>query len=121
MKVGKKSSGDGQMRSSGPGGRFAIETGAIEIPQLPVTTVVTPWLTLQAIAGFETQKKPGHAEFLPVHVIGNAPSGIPIVKAQQQRSSATLFPLSGADGFVVLPAEAEATRARDRLPSRFFC
>src|SRR5271166_1502878 len=70
------------MRSSGGGGAASSTSGARLIPQFPVTTVVTPWLALAAIAGVAnsarsswvcTSIKPG-ATILPAASISRAPA-----------------------------------------------
>ncbi|WP_193187465.1 molybdopterin molybdotransferase MoeA [Nisaea sediminum] len=108
-----------------PGNPYAAYVGA-GLFVLPLVRSLTgappkPFAPLQAVAGFEIRKKPGRAEFLPVRMAGSDPSGLPVVVAQRQTSSATLFPLSEADGIVILPAETEATRAGDLLQLRLFC
>lgn len=108
-----------------PGNPYAAYVGA-GLFVLPLVRSLSgvrsqPFAPLQAIAGFEMQKKPGRAEFLPVRLTGTDPSGLPIVEARPQTSSATLFPLSEADGIVILPADTVATGPGDRLQLRLFC
>lgn len=108
-----------------PGNPYAAYVGA-GLFALPLVRSLSgapsrPFAPLQAVAGFEMRKKPGRAEFLPVRLAGTDPSGLPVVEAQKQTSSATLFPLSEADGIVILPAETETTAPGDRLQFRLFC
>ena len=108
-----------------PGNPYAAYVGA-GLFVLPLVRSLSgapsrPFAPLQAVAGFEMRKKPGRAEFLPVRLAGTDPSGLPVVEALRQTSSATLFPLSKADGIVILPAETEATGPGERLQLRLFC
>lgn len=64
-----------------------------------------------AVAGFEGARKPGRTEYLPARLAGHSDRGLPIVEPLGHGSSATLLPLSFADGVVVLAANsAEITR-----------
>jgi molybdopterin molybdotransferase len=108
-----------------PGNPYAAYVGA-GLFVLPLVRSLSgapsrPFAPLQAVAGFEMRKKPGRAEFLPVRLAGTDSSGLPVVEVRRQTSSATLFPLSKADGIVILPAETESIGPGDRLQLRLFC
>ncbi|WP_416799416.1 gephyrin-like molybdotransferase Glp [Ciceribacter azotifigens] len=59
-----------------------------------------------AVAGFEWARKPGRTEYLPGQVAGRSESGLPIVEPLGHGSSATLMPLSLADGVIILAAHS---------------
>ncbi|WP_420405784.1 gephyrin-like molybdotransferase Glp [Nisaea sp.] len=75
----------------------------------------------RAVAGFSMRKKAGRAEFVAVRLAGYDNSGLQVVEAQRNTSSATLFPLASADGIAVIPAETTKVAPGDRLALRHFC
>lgn len=60
----------------------------------------------KAVAGFGGKRKAGRAEYLPVRIVAHDASGRPIVERLGHRSSASLMPLSQADGVAVLDASS---------------
>ena len=96
------------IRSSGGGGARSSESGARLMPQLPVITVVTPWLAFAAMSGVAssarsscvcTSIKPG-ATIMPATSISRAPAVLATSPIAAMRSPAT------------------ATSARNRGPPR---
>lgn len=59
-----------------------------------------------AVAGFDWARKPGRTEYLPGQVAGRNENGLPIVEPLGHGSSATLMPLSLADGVIILAAHS---------------
>lgn len=60
----------------------------------------------KAVAGFDWKRKPGRAEYLPVRIVAHDASGRPIVERLGHGGSASLMPLSQADGVAVLDASS---------------
>ncbi len=58
-------------------------------------------------SAFARTRRPGRTEYLPCRITGISDSGLPIVDAYRKAGAATLVPLARANGFAVIPPEAE--------------
>lgn len=67
------------------------------------------------IAGFDQEKRPDVCEFVPVAIKGSDACGLPCLEMLGRGSSASLFPLSSADGFAILPADCDRIAKGDRV------
>lgn len=74
-----------------------------------------------AVAGFEWVRKPGRTEYLPAKLVDRNERGLPIVEPPGHGSSATLVPLSLADGVVVLAAHSTHVARGDVVEWIPFC
>jgi len=108
-----------------PGNPYAAYIGASLFAEPLVRTLSglppRPFASVRAAAGFSLRKKAGRTEFIAVRLSGCEDGNLPVVEAQRHTSSASLFPLSSADGIAVIPAETTRVRPGDRLALRLFC
>lgn len=74
-----------------------------------------------AVAGFEWARKPGRTEYLPAKLAGRSERGLRIVEPLGHGSSATLIPLSLADGVMVLAAHSAQVVRGDVIEWIPFC
>ncbi|MCK0151589.1 molybdopterin molybdotransferase MoeA [Marivita sp. S6314] len=92
-----------------PGNPFAAHVGfhLFLLPQLARLTGATPraFASETGISGFDWDRKPGRAEVFPVRVTGRDTYGRPVLERLGRSVSATLLPLSEADGLAIVPAD----------------
>ena len=102
-----------------PGNPFAAFVGfhlfaAAQISAMtgapPGAAIATP-----AVAAFEWSRKPGRAEVFPVRLLGHTSAGVPRLERLGQSVSATLFPLSGADGIALVSRDTARLVPGDAL------
>ncbi|WP_371225084.1 gephyrin-like molybdotransferase Glp [Roseovarius sp. 2305UL8-3] len=74
-----------------------------------------PALSTPAQAGFDWSRKPGRAEVFPVRLLGYSGAGVPQLDRLGESVSATLFPLSGADGIALVGRETAQVAPGDAL------
>ncbi|MEM9579387.1 MAG: gephyrin-like molybdotransferase Glp [Pseudomonadota bacterium] len=74
-----------------------------------------PLVCVPAQAAFDWQLKAGRAEVFPVRLLGYARSGPPRLERLGQGVSATLYPLSAADGIAMVPRETTRIASGDTL------
>lgn len=74
-----------------------------------------------AKAGFEWVRKPGRAEVFPVKLTTQDAEGLPVLQRLSASVSATLFPLTGADGLAIVPAGTSSLAPGDSLSWQPFC
>lgn len=102
-----------------PGNPFAVHVGfhMFVLPQLMrlLGSDPTPFATVPAVAGFEWTRKPGRAEVFPVRLSTCNDAGLPVLQSLGSRVSATLLPLSGADGLAIVSAETSQIQVGDSL------
>ncbi len=108
-----------------PGNPFASFVGfhlfaAPQIARLAGGTA-PKFATTPARAGFEWHRKPDRAEVFPVHLAGYDDAGAPILERLGNSASATLFPLTEADGLALIPATTERVSHGDMLFWQPFC
>jgi len=70
---------------------------------------------IPARAGFTWSRKPGRAEVFPVRLAGFDANGAPVIERLGRSVSATLFPLSEADGLAMVAATTAHISAGDPL------
>ncbi|MCQ0091377.1 gephyrin-like molybdotransferase Glp [Roseovarius sp. M141] len=108
-----------------PGNPFAVHVGfyLFVAPQIARLTggQIRPYAQDAAIAGFDWHRKAGRAEVFPVRRTGNDASGLPVLERLGNSVSATLLPLSGADGLAMVPAHLDAIVSGDALQWHPFC
>ncbi|WP_425040682.1 gephyrin-like molybdotransferase Glp [Primorskyibacter sp. S187A] len=108
-----------------PGNPFAVHVGfhLFVLPQIQRLSGQTPrpFAPVPAIAGFDWTRKAGRAEVFPVRRRGFDGHGTPILERLGRSVSATLLPLSGADGLAIVPATTSEITSGDRLLWRPFC
>ncbi len=68
-------------------------------------------------ACFRYSKTPGRTEFVPVHVTGRDPSGLPVLEMLGRGSSADLRAMAMAEGIAVFAPEVETIE--EGMPIRF--
>ncbi|NDV87817.1 molybdopterin molybdenumtransferase MoeA [Aurantimonas aggregata] len=102
-----------------PGNPLAALVGAMIIGRQVVAALAgmaAPALQdLPATAGFERRVTPGRIEFAPALITGRDRDGTIIVETLGRGGSARLMPLAAADGFCVIPADAEKVSPGDRV------
>ncbi len=76
----------------------------------PGAEIATP-----AVAAFEWTRKPGRAEVFPVRLRGYTSAGAPRLERLGQSVSATLFPLSDADGIACVSRDTADVTPGDAL------
>jgi molybdopterin molybdotransferase len=74
-----------------------------------------------AIAGFDHRREAGRLEFLPARIIGEDPSGLPVLERLSRGGSARLMPLSVADGLAIIDPATGPVAAGDRIRFLPFC
>lgn len=109
-----------------PGNPFAVFVGfhMFVAPQLARLGGATParFASVPAVAGFDWQRKSGRAEVIPVRLIGyDDATGLPMVDRLGTSVSATLFPLTQADGLAIVAANTASVTSGDRLHWHRFC
>lgn len=108
-----------------PGNPFAVHVGfhMFALPQIArlLGADPAPFASVPAIAGFEWIRKPGRAEVFPVRLTGHDATGLPVLQRLGHSVSATLLPLSGADGLAIVPADTSQIRSGAPLFWRPFC
>lgn len=108
-----------------PGNPFAAHVGfhMFALPQIIRLLGVrpAPFAPVPAIAGFEWTRKPGRSEVFPVRLSSHDENGLPVVQRLGHSVSATLLPLSGADGLALIPRETSRIQPGARLCWRPFC
>ncbi len=102
-----------------PGNPFAVHVGfhlfvAAQIDRLH-GRVPQPFAAEPASAGFDWSRKPGRAEVFPVRLTGHDPKGTARLERLGAGVSATLFPLAGADGLAIVPADTDRIARGDGL------
>lgn len=92
-----------------PGNPFAVHVGfhLFVLPQLQRLSgqMNQPFAPTPAVAGFNWNRKAGRSEVFPVRRSGFDAHGKPVLQRLGRSVSATLFPLSGADGLAIVSAE----------------
>lgn len=108
-----------------PGNPFAVHVGfhLFVLPQIMrlLGADPAPFAQVPALAGFEWTRKPGRAEVFPVRLTGRDATGLPVLQRLGQSVSATLLPLSDADGLAIVPAECSHIHTGAALLWRPFC
>ncbi|MEM9577799.1 MAG: gephyrin-like molybdotransferase Glp [Pseudomonadota bacterium] len=82
---------------------------------------VQPVLSTPAEAAFDWARKPGRAEVFPARLRGYSPAGLPRIERLGNSVSATLFPLSDADGIALVSADVARIAPGDALRWHAFC
>ncbi|UWQ86008.1 molybdopterin molybdotransferase MoeA [Leisingera caerulea] len=108
-----------------PGNPFAVHVGfhLFVAPQIARLLGARParFATVPACAGFNWARKPGRAEVFPVRLATYDKNGLPVLERLGCSVSATLLPLSEADGLAVVPAGTDQVSTGDRLSWHPFC
>ncbi len=108
-----------------PGNPFAVHVGfhMFALPQIVrlLGAPNAPFAPVPAIAGFDWTRKSGRAEVFPVRLLTYSEAGIPVLQRLGASVSATLLPLSGADGLAIVPADTDHMTAGAPLFWRPFC
>ncbi len=108
-----------------PGNPFAVHVGfhLFVLPQLDrlLGRPRSGFAPVPAIAGFDWIRKPGRAEVFPVRLIAYDANGAPVLQRLGQSVSATLLPVTTADGLAVVPADADHIRSGMPLVWHPFC
>ncbi|HEY9038919.1 MAG TPA: gephyrin-like molybdotransferase Glp [Roseovarius sp.] len=108
-----------------PGNPFAVYVGfhMFVLPQIARLLGAAPaaFAPVPAIAGFDWTRKPGRAEVFPVRLASYDRAGLPVLLRLGQSVSATLLPLSGADGLAIVPPDAVHIEPGAPLFWRPFC
>ncbi len=108
-----------------PGNPFAVHVGfhMFVLPQIMrlLGAAPAPFAAVPAIAGFEWTRKPGRAEVFPVRLVAHDATGLPVLQRLGQSVSATLLPLSDADGLAIVAAETSHIHTGAPLLWRPFC
>jgi len=108
-----------------PGNPFAVHVGfhMFVLPQIMrlLGADPAPFAQVVAVAGFEWTRKPGRAEVFPVRLAAHDATGLPVLQRLGQSVSATLLPLSEADGLAIVPAETSHIHTGAPLLWRPFC
>ncbi|MFP7674993.1 gephyrin-like molybdotransferase Glp [Marivita sp. S0852] len=108
-----------------PGNPFAAHVGfhLFLLPQLAHLTG-TPsgkFAPDTGIAGFDWTRKPGRAEVFPVCVTAYDDLGRPVLTRLGNSVSATLLPLSAADGLAIVPADCDEIACGMSVQWQSFC
>lgn len=108
-----------------PGNPFAAHVGfhVFVLPQIARLLGAHPasFAPVSAVAGFEWSRKAGRAEVFPVRLAGQTETGLPVLERLGHSVSATLLPLSVADGLAFVPAETSRIKTGAPLLWRPFC
>ncbi|MCX7567876.1 molybdopterin molybdotransferase MoeA [Sulfitobacter sp. F26169L] len=108
-----------------PGNPFAVHVGfhMFVLPQINrlLGARIEPFAPVPAVAGFNWIRKAGRAEVFPVRLLGHDDHGLPVLQRLGQSVSATLLPLSDADGLAIVPADASEIQTGAPLFWRPFC
>ncbi|WVX51128.1 hypothetical protein ROLI_042290 [Roseobacter fucihabitans] len=105
-----------------PGNPFAVHVGfhMFVLPQI-TRMLGVDLAPVAPVAGFSWTRKAGRAEVFPVHLAGHDDTGLPVLQRLGQSVSATLLPLSHADGLAIVPAEIDQIKPGASLLWRPFC
>lgn len=102
-----------------PGNPFAAYVGfqLFVKPQLMRLSGASDQLenTLIGAADFNWQRKPGRSEVFPVRLSGQIAGGLAKIERLGNSVSATLFPLSSADGLAQVPADCVQIKPGDLI------
>ncbi|MCB1312785.1 MAG: molybdopterin molybdenumtransferase MoeA, partial [Sedimentitalea sp.] len=102
-----------------PGNPFAVHVGfhLFAGPQIARLSGQNPpqFATVPARSGFDWARSPGRAEVFPVRLDGYDDNGVPVLQRLGRSVSATLLPLSGADGLAMVAADCDRVAPGDRL------
>lgn len=102
-----------------PGNPFAVHVGfqMFIAPQIARLAGAEPKSFAQqiAVADFAWQRKPGRTEVFAVCTTGHDASGLPMLERLGQGVSATLLPLSRADGLAIVSADTDTVSQGDTL------
>ncbi|WP_193142812.1 gephyrin-like molybdotransferase Glp [Meridianimarinicoccus sp. MJW13] len=108
-----------------PGNPFAVHVGfhMFVLPQIARLLGERPgtFAPVPAVADFDWTRKPGRAEVFPVRLASYDDLGRPVLERLGHSVSATLFPLSGADGLAIVPSECHHITPGTPLMWRPFC
>ena len=74
-----------------------------------------PFAARKARAAFSWRHRPGRQEVFPVRCLGTDGTGLPLLERLGNGVSATLFPLSQADGLATVPALSEGVTEGDLI------
>ncbi len=74
-----------------------------------------PLPVMTAQSAFTKTRRTGRTEYLPCRIIGVSDAGMPIVDAYRKAGAATLVPLARANGFAVIPSDAEKIDKGDAI------
>lgn len=74
-----------------------------------------PFAACKARAAFSWRHSPGRQEVFPVRCLGTDGTGLPLLERLGNGVSATLFPLSQADGLATVPAMSEGVTEGDLI------
>ena len=92
-----------------PGNPFAVHVGfhMFVLPQIARMLGVgpVPFAPVPAVAGFDWTRRAGRAEVFPVRLARYDATGLPVLERLGRSVSATLLPLSQADGLAIVPAD----------------
>lgn len=108
-----------------PGNPMAAFVGfylfaAVQIARL-TGQAPAPFAALKARATFSWRRRPGRQEVFPVRCTGTDGTGLPLLERLGNGVSATLFPLTQADGLATIPAMSEGVAAGDVIDWQPFC
>ncbi|MCL3882566.1 gephyrin-like molybdotransferase Glp [Marivita sp. GX14005] len=108
-----------------PGNPFAVHVGfhlflAAQIDRL-MGRAPRSFARVPAIAGFDWSRTPGRAEVFPARLARYDATGRPVLERLGRSVSATLLPLSAADGLAMVPADASEIAVGDGLAWHPFC
>ncbi|MBB3987780.1 molybdopterin molybdotransferase [Sagittula marina] len=102
-----------------PGNPMAVHVGyhMFAGPQLARLSGAAPrrFAEVPARADFDWQRKPGRAEVFPVRLVFHDAGGLPVLRRLGQGVSATLLPLTQADGLAIVAADCAKLAPGDLL------
>ncbi|MCV2894956.1 gephyrin-like molybdotransferase Glp [Lentibacter sp. XHP0401] len=108
-----------------PGNPFAVHVGfhMFVLPQIArlLGAAPAPFAPVPAVAGFAWTRKAGRAEVFPVRLARYDTNGLPVLERLGCSVSATLLPLSQADGLAIVPADCCEISTGAPLSWRPFC
>ncbi len=108
-----------------PGNPFAVYVGfhMFVLPQIfrLLGAASAAFAPVPAVAGFDWTRKPGRAEVFPVRLAAYDATGLPVLQRLGHSVSATLLPLSSADGLAIVPPDTARIKPGAPLFWRPFC